>query len=51
MKAAMMLTAEGHDALALARRLRDGLPDAEWTAFVRAVTLLPELTRIEQLPR
>ena len=35
MKAAMMLTAEGHDALALARRLRDGLPDAEWTAFVR----------------
>ncbi len=35
MRAAMMLTAEGHDALALARRLREGLPDAEWTVFVR----------------
>lgn len=35
MKAAMMLTTSGPQALTLARRLREGLPDAQWTAFVR----------------
>lgn len=46
MKAAMMLTTESEEALAMARRLRAGMPDADWTAFVRdddRETLLPAL--------
>ncbi len=34
MKAAMMLTTDGDNALAMAVRLRAGLPNAQWTAFV-----------------
>lgn len=46
MKAAIMLTTGGDDALQMVRRLRDGMPEAEWTAFVcddDRETLLPAL--------
>ncbi len=35
MKAAMLLTADVGPAMDIARRLREGLPTADWTAFVR----------------
>ncbi len=47
MKAAMMLTTDLGPALVLARRLREGLPNAQWTAFVRdddREQLLPALS-------
>lgn len=47
MKAAMMLTTDFGPALVLAKRLREGLPNAQWTAYVRdddREHLLPALT-------
>ena len=35
MKAAMLLTADAGPAIDIARRLRAGLPNADWTVFVR----------------
>jgi hypothetical protein len=34
MRAVMMLTTGFEEAFAMARRLREGMPEAEWTAFV-----------------
>lgn len=50
MKAVMMLATEPAQAIQLARKLREGMPEAEWTAFVRdddRETLLPALVGCE----